>query len=318
MIKLRIRVPGKPLLCYELRPAQPEEAFFILRGFSGQLYHFKADRAISADEFWDTFASSISNPVADIDREAYVELVERAISEIETQPELHKVVLSRSSYFSMPNLSPEATFSALERNYSDCTVFAFSHPELGDWMGATPEILLEKTDQGYRSMSLAGTRLKGSTSWGHKELEEQRFVTDEIQATLKKYVPEVVVSAPQTRTAGPVEHVQTWLEVGEPELDFAAVLEDLHPTPAVCGTPTMRAKELIEGLEQYDRQLYTGYLAILGDQPTASVLLRTMKWYNNGVRFFAGGGITKDSVPLDEWKETQHKMAALKDLLCKK
>jgi isochorismate synthase EntC len=38
-----------------------------------------------------------------------------------------------------------------------------------------------------------------------------------------------------------------------------------------------------------------------------------MKWYKNGIQFFAGGGITKDSVPLNEWMETEYKISALKD-----
>lgn len=70
---------------------------------------------------------------------------------------------------------------------------------------------------------------------------------------------------------------------------------------------------MIEELEQYDREMYTGYLALMGTHLHAIVLLRSMKWHSNGIRFFAGGGITKDSVPLSEWNETEHKISALKD-----
>jgi isochorismate synthase EntC len=38
-----------------------------------------------------------------------------------------------------------------------------------------------------------------------------------------------------------------------------------------------------------------------------------MQWSQSGITFYAGGGITKDSVPLNEWMETEYKISALKD-----
>jgi len=316
MVKLRIRIPGTTTTTHRLIPSDKSQAQVILRGFSGapSYYAFGAE-TLGVDEFWNGFAQNPCQKTEQIRKQDYMDLVSQTISEIRSDTLLHKVVLSRSEYCPVEGASPKATFDALEANYSDCTVFALSHPELGDWMGATPEVLLEKMPSGYRSMSLAGTRLKGATEWGSKELEEQQFVTEEIYATLEALGGVVTRSEPYTRSAGPVEHVQTWVHTENKELNIANALETLHPTPAVCGTPTSMARELISKLEQHDRELYTGYIAILGEQPSASVLLRTMKWHRDGVRFFAGGGITKDSVPLDEWNETQYKMAALKDLL---
>lgn len=316
MLKLRIRIPGKSTATHELVDTDKEHAEVVLRGFSGSPAYFSYAQELEASDFWSSFAQTPFSLDYEVAEQEYTQLVKQAIEQIHLQPELHKVVLSRSSYFLSDQSSPEATFKALEENYSDCTVFALSHPELGDWMGATPEILLEKTLEGHRSMSLAGTRLKGIEQWGEKELTEQQYVTEEIYSTLELFGGSVTCSEPRTRGAGPVEHIQSWVHTTSDQLRVVDVLEALHPTPAVCGTPTNMARALIHQLEQHNRELYTGYIALLGDHPTASVLLRTMKWHKGGVRFFAGGGITKDSVPLDEWNETQYKMAALKDLLC--
>ena len=70
---------------------------------------------------------------------------------------------------------------------------------------------------------------------------------------------------------------------------------------------------VFHAVEQYDRGLYTGYLAFMTGGLHATVLLRTMQWSESGITFYAGGGITKDSVPLNEWMETEYKISALKD-----
>ena len=68
----------------------------------------------------------------------------------------------------------------------------------------------------------------------------------------------------------------------------------------------------IRGVE---RSLYTGYLALFEERVHAVVLLRTMEWFDSGIQFYAGGGVYKDSVPLDEWMETEYKISALKELI---
>jgi isochorismate synthase len=112
-----------------------------------------------------------------------------------------------------------------------------------------------------------------------------------------------------------VEHLLTWVNTDNNVLNPKELAEELHPTPAICGTPVANANHLIQQLEGYERSLYTGYLALFEERVHAVVLLRTMEWFDSGVQFYAGGGITKDSVPLDEWMETEYKISALKELI---
>ena len=182
-------------------------------------------------------------------------------------------------------------------------------------MGASPEVLLESTQEGYRSMSLAGTRLKNATRWGNKELEEQKFVTKEVHRSLKAFGGKISRDKQTTFNAGPVEHLLTWVNTDNQTLDSKSLAEEFHPTPAICGSPAEKAQEIIAQYEGYERSLYAGYLGLFEQQVHATVLLRSMQWFTSGVQFYAGGGITKDSVPLDEWMETEHKISALKELI---
>lgn len=288
------------------------KATLILRGFKGERLSFERSGDLDEPAFWQNFKAESFESGTGMDAPAYQKMLEEAISTIQ-QHEVSKVVLSRDSFWETSNASPKATFEALKSKFPQCTVFAFKSPNLGHWMGASPEVLLESNDEGHRSMSLAGTRLRGGSIWGTKEMDEQKFVTKEIHRTLKDFGGKVTRSPQETFPAGPVEHLLTWVSTNAQDVDAMDMLEALHPTPAVCGTPTKSAKELIGNLEMYDREMYTGYLALTAPKVHATVLLRTMKWHTNGIRFFAGGGITKDSVPLNEWMETEYKISALKD-----
>ena len=95
------------------------------------------------------------------------------------------------------------------------------------------------------------------------------------------------------------------------------VLEALHPTPAVCGLPTGKAKNFISRNEGYDREYYTGYLGRVttGLNTQLYVNLRCMKINVNKAQVYVGGGITSDSIPEHEWEETVAKSKTIKKVL---
>ena len=67
--------------------------------------------------------------------------------------------------------------------------------------------------------------------------------------------------------------------------------------------------EILEGLEPVRRHLYTGsfgYVDWRGDADW-NVAIRTAIVTPSGVHFSAGGGITADSDPDEEYRETLHK-----------
>lgn len=116
------------------------------------------------------------------------------------------------------------------------------------------------------------------------------------------------------------------------------IISALHPTPAVSGLPKERAKEFILDNEGYDREFYTGFLGELNRQQVTRrsrtgrnvenlayravrketslfVNLRCMKLQEGKAVLFIGGGITRDSVPEDEWQETVSKSQTMKKVL---
>ncbi len=311
---LRYRLPQHALRTVVLSEVSAEEATVVLRPYEGTALYFGAEQALTEEAFWSSFGNETAKEKHCVPSPVYQERIANAVERIHGH-QLNKVVLSRPHFLPNSEVSASQAFAALDQSYPQCTVFALHHPLWGSWMGATPEVLLEDHDGGYRSMSLAGTRLSGSQHWGDKEREEQKWVTKEIHRTLSQLGGKVKRGAQETLCAGPVEHLLTWVATDRVETPVLQVLEALHPTPAVCGTPPLQAQEMIRELEDYNRQLYTGYFAFLAPELHAVVLLRAMQWHKDGITFFAGGGITKDSVPLSEWMETEHKIRALRDVV---
>jgi isochorismate synthase len=312
MLSLIVQFPGERPKASQYTSSSLDDCDLILRGFRGVPYGFALSRSLEAEEFWSRFGQQSATTWENKSSSNYQDEVSQILSKIQMD-EVQKVVLSRPYFYETSKASPSGTFASLCKQYPHCTVFALFHEDFGSWMGATPEVLLEGTEEGYRSMSLAGTRLSGGMNWGEKEIEEQKFVTKEIHRTLKNLGGHIRRTPQTTFGAGPVEHLMTWVNTDNQQLKVLETLEALHPTPAVCGTPTDKAQSLLPTIESYPRELYTGYIAWVKDRVYANVLLRTMKWYANGIQFYAGGGITKDSVPLNEWMETEYKISALKD-----
>ena len=312
MLSLIVQFPGATPKALRYRSAMLDQSDLILRGFSWDAHGFAEEESLEVADFWSEFGQVSLDSWENKSAESYQNEVSQVLQKIH-QHQVQKVVLSRTHFMSTEDADASATFQSLCNQFPNCTVFAFHHEHFGSWMGATPEVLLEGTEQGFRSMSLAGTRLSGGMNWGEKEIEEQKFVTKEIHRTLKNLGGHVRRTPQTTFEAGPVEHLMTWVNTDNSQLEAFETLEALHPTPAICGTPTPAALTVLHEIESYPRELYTGYLAWVKDTVYANVLLRTMKWHANGIQFFAGGGITKDSVPLNEWMETEYKISALKD-----
>ena len=92
------------------------------------------------------------------------------------------------------------------------------------------------------------------------------------------------------------------------EVDVWEIVKALHPTPAVCGYPTEKAREFILANESYDRQYYTGFCGLVEENKLdLYVNLRCMQLKEGKAHLYVGGGITKDSNPESEFAETQHK-----------
>lgn len=229
--------------------------------------------------------------------------------------DLQKVVLSKIKEVDCSK-NPEAIFNDLNQNYASTFNYLLSSPAVGCWLGATPELLLESDGLKVNTVSLAGTVLQDE-SWSDKELEEQQYVTDYIVNTLTEngfHTNEV--SGPVDCINGIVKHLKTTITADYTNrASFTQTLQALHPTPATCGIPTIKAKELILSTENHDRKLYTGFILLNFNQPKAFVNLRCLELLNNKAHLFLGGGLTQKSDCEKEWQETERKAETLLKVL---
>jgi isochorismate synthase len=260
------------------------------------------------------------------EKQHFEKLIQKAVDTIE-KGIFNKVVLSRKEILEIPDFDLVSVFTRLIQRYPDVFCYCWYHPKIGLWMGATPERLLKASRKKFYTMALAGTQNFDETIevvWEKKELEEQQFVTDFILENLKGLTSEVSISSPYTVQAGSVLHIKTDIEgVINKTSTLSQVVSVLHPTPAVCGLPKQEAKDFILENEEYDREYYTGFLGELNKKGFVEkkqksdlfVNLRCMKIKDKQAHLYMGCGITKDSNPEKEWKESVNKSITMKSVL---
>jgi Isochorismate synthase len=108
------------------------------------------------------------------------------------------------------------------------------------------------------TVSLAGT-LPKEEEWSSKEIHEQQVVTDYIVSNLK-VAKNIRVDGPHTVDAGFFNHLKSYISAEVDSYDLVEqILNQLHPTPAVCGMPKRDAHDFIQQYEGYDRKFYAGY-----------------------------------------------------------
>ena len=258
-----------------------------------------------------------------INRIDYSNLISKAVKEISTT-KLDKVVLSRQIYKKEIIINKAGTyFNELIKKYTSAYVYLIHIPGKMAWMGASPEIFLIGNDTNYKTVALAGTIQNSgikNIEWRHKEIEEQKIVGDYIEDVIKDLdIHDFDKSGPKTISAGNLFHLQTEYEFQLQDADKqkSKLINALHPTPAVCGTPKNKAIKLINTLEDYDRQYYSGIVGNINNQQETNlyVNLRCLQFFEEGSIIYSGGGITIDSDPEMEWEETCFKAETLLSVL---
>ena len=249
----------------------------------------------------------------------FIELITRAKEQIYSGV-FNKVVVSRHLTFPSKK-KPVNLFLALENLYPETLVYLWHHPKVGTWLGASPEQLVNSTVKETKTMSLAGTQLYNQyepSKWTSKEYEEQAIVTKEMTNDLKTIFPsdQILVKGPLNLRTGNLLHLCTHFKMPALKVPLQLLINALHPTPAVAGVPKEKAIEFIKSEEGYNRLFYTGFLGIITkEKKHLFVNLRCGKWKEGELTLFVGAGITKGSIPENEWIETQRKAITLLRIL---
>lgn len=262
-------------------------------------------------------------------REHYINLVKKGIENIE-KGVFQKVVLSKCKTMDLPeDFDLTKKFYELCDQYPNAFVSLVFLPKFGLWIGASPEILISQDqNQVLKTVALAGTQanIEGTNvkevQWSQKEIEEQAMVCRYIISCFKKIrLREYEETGPKTVKAGNLWHLRTDFEVNMKQVNFpnlaSTMLDLLHPTSAVCGTPKNSALNFILENENYDRNLYSGYWGTVNieNESHLFVNLRCAQIWQKQVTFYAGAGITQDSIPEKEWTETEIKCNTLQKII---
>jgi isochorismate synthase len=235
---------------------------------------------------------------------------------------LDKVVLSRVSADPKPaDFNPSQFLDILHQTYPDAFVYLLYIPDAGMWCGATPESLVSVSGNIVTTVSLAGTRKypgeDAEVSWDEKEIREQDIVTGYIEEVLKKFnITSYRKTDLESMKAGNLVHLKSGFSLSLDALDgrLFEFIEELHPTPSVCGLPKDKALSFLKKTEEHDREYYSGFLGpvdTIKDEMELFVNLRCMKIESQSLKFFIGAGITSGSDPLKEWEETEDKKMTL-------
>ena len=204
----------------------------------------------------------------------------------------------------------------------------YVEPEPGTcFIAATPERLIEKRGTSIRTEALAGSTQRGrdctedrlfadALDDSRKDGQEHSLVVTAIREALESMGAEVEVGARTVTKFERVQHLKTPIRAAcTEERSVLSLVDRLHPTPAVGGTPTASALDAIDRAEPFGRGWYaapTGWVDANGDG-TFAVGIRSGVFTGTTGRIFAGAGLVAESDVEDEWAECQLKYRPMLD-----
>ena len=240
---------------------------------------------------------------------------------------LDKVVLAREALVEAAWPFPRAELLRRLRARAGLEAYVYAS---GGLVGASPELLVSRRGRVAISRPMAGTVPRGATAAAEarglarltgsaKEAVEHRLVVDAVTEGLAKVADRVEVAPPEVVRLATVAHLATEVtaDLTEPLPSALELAGLLHPTPAVGGCPRDAAMAAIAALEPFDRGRYAGpvgWVDAAGDGEWA-VALRCAALDGRRARLLAGAGIVPGSDPDEEWAETEHKLAAMLEVL---
>ncbi|MFJ3876981.1 isochorismate synthase [Streptomyces sp. NPDC090077] len=256
--------------------------------------------------------------------EQYARAAAEAVARM-TAGEAQKVVLARTLEVSAPGHEPDPAVLLGRLARFDPAGYTFALP-VGPGrtlLGASPELLVARRGGRLVANPLAGStpraadlaedvRRAAALLESAKDLHEHAVVVEQVRGAMAPYCSSLEVPArPALVRTATMWHLSTTVtgtlaDPGTTSLDVAAAL---HPTPAVCGTPTAAARRMIGDVEPFDRGFYTG---MLGWQDSSGdgewvVTLRCAEAVDGLLRLYAGAGVVPASDPLAETAETAAK-----------
>jgi menaquinone-specific isochorismate synthase len=252
--------------------------------------------------------------------ESWKEKVLAAVSEIQ-EDSLDKVVLAREIIADADSeIDPRTVLRNLAKEYPGTWVYSNN-----GLIGATPELLIRLNNSMVVSRVLAGTisktgdddkdlALAASLARSSKDLEEHEYAVRSVADALAPFCTSTnVPDSPFVLHLSNVMHLATdvtgAIKESHKVIDIFQILSKLHPSAAVCGTPTVKAAQLIKRIEGINRKRYAGPIGWIDAKGDGELGIALRCGYINGneVHAFAGCGIVAGSDAAKEVTESQAK-----------
>ncbi|WP_417528628.1 isochorismate synthase [Marinomonas shanghaiensis] len=261
------------------------------------------------------------------DHNDFLTMIEQALSIFE-MGHLKKVVLSKVLTLTLDRIIdiPRLLSNIMAQNPN---AYHFSVPlERDVLVGASPELLLRKQGNKIFSNPLAGSarrldcpdrdRQAAQTLLeSSKDQYEHRLVVEAIRSSLSPLIHNLHIPDPPELISTPTMwHLSTQIEATLADINPPSLfdlIKHVHPTPAMCGTPTLEAQHCIESLEPHQRGCFSGLVGWCDFQGNGewAIAIRCAQVSGNKATLFAGAGVVPDSNPESEWLETSAKMRTM-------
>ena len=281
-------------------------------------------KALELISFDSTFTSATFEP-GQITPDQYILNVERAVEEIAAK-NIEKVVLARDLKAQVSesfNINP--VLRKLEKKFDSCYIYS-----VDGLFGASPELLVKVERQQFSARVLAGTAGRGTDPGvdqaigaalfdSPKNRSEHKYAIDSLVSSLEQFTDQIEVDDKPFSIALPnlwhlASDVRALLNSDASSLQ---VVNALHPSAAVAGTPRDKALEVIQAIENVDRARYAGPVGWLGADGDGvwAIALRGAQLENNVLTAFAGCGIVAESDAQAELAEAVLKFKPIVDAL---
>ena len=292
-----------------------KESKFIISSFLKEKIYISEKNKIVNGEF--SYIPATICPLESTSKQRYFKDVSNIIEDI-SNGDYQKVVYSRIKRVDKEKEDLFFLFQALKENHPNAFVFCYHVPGRGTWCGASPEVLIKDIGSAYETMALAGTQLDlglplSQVEWQDKERKEQDYIVQFVCESLLNQNIAYDQTTNKTVRAGDVLHICTQFLIEKKDLDIINLADQLHPGPAICGTPQNIALTNILSKESHQRRDYCGFLGPIeiNNQSSLFINLRSMEVYADAYVLYLGGGITNGSIVSSEWQETEDKSQTL-------
>lgn len=277
-------------------------------------------------------AAGTVNWQENISRETYCEMVEVAREYI-AAGDIYQVNLARSFEAEIKGLDPQEFFKVLHwRTQAPlAAMIPFHLNSSKSWVcSSSPELFLRIDGRHIATRPIKGTRPRDRDPMvdrqnafelrtSEKEIAELVMITDLERNDLGQICDYGSVQVPELLKAEEFSHVHHLVSTVEgrlkPEVNMVDAVRACFPGGSITGAPKRRSMEIIQELEPEPRGIYTGAIGYFGLDGTAqfNIAIRTCEIRGGRMKFFTGSGITWGSDPEQEYEETCHKAAGMRE-----